>query len=75
MSTSTSTTASWNEAHKSAFGRGAPLRRNRSTAVATEVFSPLKLKSRLSSPNRARGKAMAAGSPAAASRLITGPPG
>ena len=68
--TSTSTTASWNEAATSAVATSGWRR----TWFTTAVFTPEKEKSR-PSLRMARGKAMAVGSPSIATRSIAGPPG
>src|SRR4030066_993207 len=72
--TSTSTTAAWKLAAKSATGRdfleGSIWRTSRITAV----FNPLKEKSQLSS-SQARGKLYAGGFPSTEAFWIEGPPG
>ena len=69
--------ASWNDAQTSATGTGSPARSRVSTCRATAVFSPEKEKSYGASrgPVSPRGNRIAAGSPCAASRSMTGPPG
>ncbi len=80
LAVSTSATASWNEAATSASANGRPARRSVSTQRETAVFSPEKEKSKRCCSRswravRPRGNRIAFGSPSAASRSMTGPPG
>ena len=80
LRTSTSQTASWNDAATSATGTGSPDRSRASTQRATAVLSPENEKSKRcrSRSRRAvspRGKSMATRSPSRATRSMWGPPG
>ena len=66
--TSTSTTASWNDAATSAVATSGCLR----TWFTTAVFRPLKEKSKVPSPSIGRGNRIASGSPSTEMRSIAG---
>ena len=73
-STTTSTTAAWNDAHRSAttVGVSGPAR---SASRRTAVFRPDKEKSAAARPSMGRGSAKRVGSPLTAWASTRGPPG